>query len=71
MSVDRSREHLDTESYGSITTALLHARRVAEDLKATTKGQLVVPADELDFLTRRLVDLVDACLDAVEAGMRQ
>ncbi|TIC84107.1 hypothetical protein [Nocardioides sp. GY 10127] len=66
--IDRS--HFTRLDYPSFTAALTDAIRVLDDLAAIGAGQLLVPADQLDFTLRRSRELIAACIQtAREAGI--
>lgn len=67
MSTQQLADHQSRSEYPDLLTALHDADRVASDLLNALAGQVVVPADRLEFLTRRLRGLVRACID-VEQG---
>jgi len=57
-----SREHLDRTDYPSLLAALQDAETVAADLEKVIAGELLVPTDRIEFLTRRLRQLVHGCI---------
>lgn len=65
-------DHLTETLYGNFLAALLDAERVAGDLIAKTAAAdaLLIPVDEVEFLARRMVVLLRACIDAEELTRR-
>jgi len=60
------REHLTRTAYLDTLGAFRDAQRVQADLVAaiTDKGTLFVDAERLEFLARRALTLIDACIVA-------
>jgi hypothetical protein len=58
--------HLERDRYACALQALLDARRVLEDLRQVAGEQTVIATADIEFLTRRASQLVDACIDAHE-----
>lgn len=57
--------------YDELRDALEDADRVASMVLDQMDGQLVVPTQRVEFLSRRLRDLVLACLDALDLDEKQ
>jgi hypothetical protein len=60
-----SARHLESMEYADLAEALVDAERVATDLLAVLDGQLVVLAEHVEFLARRLRVLVRSCSAAI------
>lgn len=61
--------HLESMEYATLAEALTDAERVASDLLGVLDGQLVVPAEHVEFLARRLRVLVRSCSAAIPPGV--
>ncbi|MFC6154048.1 hypothetical protein [Nocardioides yefusunii] len=61
-----SSEHLSTDQYADVRQALEDADRVAGDIITcvTETGALLVDANKVEFLARRLQALTRGCLEA-------
>jgi hypothetical protein len=57
---DELAEHLVAVDYQSLSQLLRDSELVVEDLRRKCEGQVVVPVGEVEFLTMRLVRLLDA-----------
>jgi hypothetical protein len=65
--LNRSNVHLARELYESLDDLLEDLQRVTHDLRAVVTGQLLVPADDLDFLTRRADYLAAGAIDTIRS----
>lgn len=64
---NRDSVHMACETYASLDGLLEDLRRVTCDLRSAAAGQLLVPADDLDFLTRRADYLAAGAIDAIRS----
>lgn len=60
--IEQQPSHLERTDYPNLLAALHDADGVAADLVTATDGQLLVPAEHIAFLTRRLHQLVRGCI---------
>lgn len=63
---DSTERHLERHDYDGFLEALQDADAVAVDLIQAVQGQLLVPAERVEFLTRRLRQLVIGCIRAAD-----
>jgi hypothetical protein len=66
MTPTRDASHLAQEQYDSLAAVLRDVEQVSRDIRAALSGQLVVPVDDIDFLSRRVEHLASGAVDHID-----